>query len=555
MNQPPSTYDYILPDMRDWPIYQLSQVRDEFVQEVEDATVNNILSQRRKGELADDIALVLYMERQRLKEDPWSVDPPDETEFWKGIRRELVAKTLDKPEEEPVVAANQDMVRRIVNRYANEIMGSFRVSTYRLARRILTAGFRTMLNAASFRTLRSIISGERLMAEKVKIEGPIEHIRELAKSGTLMLTPTHHSNLDSVLIGWAADRIGLPAFSYGAGLNLYNSKLFAYFFSRLGAYTLDRRKKNGFYLETLKTFSRITLRRGVHTLFFPGGTRSRSGQLETKLKMGLLGSAIDAQCDRFVAKDDKKVFVVPLVINYHFVLEAKGLIQQHLATTGKEQYLIDKKPFGGFWGFMGFFWQLFRVSSEIVLSFGKPLDVLGNFVDEKGQSLDQFGDPVELKDYFVSDGEIRYDRQRNEQYTQRLAEVLVKRYYAENVVLTSHLLAHTAFALFQKKYPALDHYGILRLPEEEWVLPQADYRAALETALTALLAKADKGELRLSYPIIHGTIDDILQHGLQNLGVYHAKRTLFRDKAGNFRTGDMLLLYFYHNRLEGYGLK
>jgi glycerol-3-phosphate O-acyltransferase len=552
MNPSRTAYDYILPDMRDWPIYRLSQVRGEFVQEVEDTAVRAILEQRRKDGLADDIALVLYMERQRIKEDPWSVDPPDEERFWKEIRRTLVEKTLDKPEDDAVRAANAEMVRRVVNRYANEIMGSFRVSTYRLARRVLTFGFRTMLNAATPRSLRRLIGGERLMAEKVKIEGPIEHIRALAQQGTLMLTPTHFSNLDSVLIGWAADRVGLPAFSYGAGLNLYNNRLFGYFFRRLGAYTLDRRKKNSFYLETIKTFSRLTLRRGVHTLFFPGGTRSRSGQLEKKLKMGLLGSAIDAQCDRFVEGSDQKIFVVPLVINYHFVLEAKGLIQQHLSATGKEQYLIDKKPFGGFLGFFRFFWQLFSVSSEIVLRFGEPLDVLGNKVDEIGQSLDQFGDPVELRDYFVSDGMLKHDRQRNEQYTQRLADVLVRRFYAENVVLTSHLLAHTAFSVFQKRHPNLDHYGILRLPEEDWCIPEETFREALAKAIETLLEKSARGELRLSYPIIHGTLDDVLKHGLQNLGVYHPKRTLYRDKKGFFRTEDMLLLYFYHNRMQGY---
>jgi glycerol-3-phosphate O-acyltransferase len=552
MNQPNGPYEYILPDFRDWPIYRLSQKREEFVKEVEDAAVKAILEQRRKTDLADDIALVLYMERQRIKEDPWAVDPPDEERFWKDIRRSLVEKSLDKPDDDAVREANAEMVRSIVRRYAEEIMGSFRVSTYRLARRVLTFGFRTMLNAATPRALRRLIGGDRLMAEKVRIEGPIEHLRELAKQGTLMLTPTHFSNLDSVLIGWAADRVGLPAFSYGAGLNLYNNRLFSYFFRRLGAYTLDRRKKNSFYLETLKTFSRLTLRRGVHTLFFPGGTRSRSGQLEKKLKMGLLGSAVDAQCDRFVAGGDEKIFVVPLVINYHFVLEAKGLIQQHLSATGKEQYIIEKKPFGGFFGFFRFFWQLFSVSSEIVLRFGDPLDVLGNFVDEKGRSLDQFGDPVELKDYFVSDGKLKHDRQRNEQYTQRLADALVRRFYAENVVLTSHLLAHTAFSYFEKRHPNLDAYGILRLPEEDWCIPEEAFREALDNAVARLLEKSARGELRLSYPIIHGTSDDILRHGLQNLGVYHPKRALYRDKKGFFRTEDMLLLYYYHNRMEGY---
>ena len=147
----------------------------------------------------------------------------------------------------------------------------------------------------------------------------------------------------------------------------------------------------------------MTILRGVNTLFFPGGTRSRSGQLESKLKMGLLGSVIDAQCQHYQEGRDTKIYVVPMVINYHFVLEAKSLIQQHLSITGKEFYISEKNPFGGYFGFLRFFFRLFRVSSEIVLSFGQPIDVLGNFVDAEGNSLDQFGDPVEIKEYFISE--------------------------------------------------------------------------------------------------------------------------------------------------------
>ncbi|MEZ4907100.1 MAG: hypothetical protein R2771_05540 [Saprospiraceae bacterium] len=58
------------------------------------------------------------------------------------------------------------------------------------------------------------------------------------------MLPTHQSNLDSMLIGYTIDfKLGLPAFAYGAGLNLYNYEIPAYYMSRLGAYKVDRRKK------------------------------------------------------------------------------------------------------------------------------------------------------------------------------------------------------------------------------------------------------------------------------------------------------------------------
>ena len=87
------------------------------------------------------------------------------------------------------------------------------------------------------------------------------------------MVPTHFSNLDSILIGWVIHVLGLPPFIYGAGLNLFNIKILAYFMNSLGAYKVDRRKKNPIYLEALKSYSNLAIQEGAHSLFFPGGTR------------------------------------------------------------------------------------------------------------------------------------------------------------------------------------------------------------------------------------------------------------------------------------------
>jgi glycerol-3-phosphate O-acyltransferase len=44
----------------------------------------------------------------------------------------------------------------------------------------------------------------------------------------------------------------------------------------------------------LKEYSTVLLEHGYHSLFFPGGTRSRSGGVERRLKLGLLGTALAA---------------------------------------------------------------------------------------------------------------------------------------------------------------------------------------------------------------------------------------------------------------------
>jgi glycerol-3-phosphate O-acyltransferase len=63
---------------------------------------------------------------------------------------------------------------------------------------------------------------------------------------------------------------------------------------------------------------------GCHSLFYPGGTRSRSGALEQQLKLGLLGTVFEAQQYNYQAqgRTARKIFVVPVVLSYHCVLEA-----------------------------------------------------------------------------------------------------------------------------------------------------------------------------------------------------------------------------------------
>jgi glycerol-3-phosphate O-acyltransferase len=354
-------------------------------------------------------------------------------------------------------------------------------------------------------------------------------------------------------VGWAADQIGLSAFTYGAGINLYN-RVFGYIFPRLGAYGLDRRKKNDFYLQTLKAYSQLNMERRVHSIFFPGGTRSRSGALEDKLKMGLLGTAIDAQGNLFQSKSDNKIFIVPVVLNYHCVLEAKNLINSHLERTGKELYLIEKKAFGGTFNFLKFFWKFFSSTSEIVVNFGQPMDVLGNFVNKEGQSMDKRGNIVDLKGYFVSGGVVQNDQQRNAQYTKMLAKQIVKRYASENVVLSSHLIAHTAFNIFQKKYPSLDLYGILRLPKEDRVIAPELFEKNIELLRNRLLQLNETGKLRLSNIVKNGNIQDLIKHGIDNIGIFHVQKALFIDKNQQIKSENLNLLLYYHNRLLGYNL-
>ena len=260
-----------------------------------------------------------------------------------------------------------------------EVVGSFRISTFKFARRFLTLFFGRLLSAATPKDIGVPGAVKARLRDRIIVSGQVEQVRKLFPDHHVVILPTHFSNLDSLLIGYALDAFaGIPHATFGAGLNLLNSGWVAYFINRFGAYRVDRRKRNPIYLEVLKSFSRLAIRKGVNSTFFPGGTRNRAGQIERELKLGLLGTAVEAQRQLLEAGSDKKVILVPLVLSYHFVLEAKFLIEDYLRRTGKEQYLGQRTKQFGYRTLVKFLWQLFRSSSEIQLNMGQPMDVLGN---------------------------------------------------------------------------------------------------------------------------------------------------------------------------------
>ncbi len=550
----------VIERIEDWPIYRLSKDRTDFLREIDEHTFQRLASKHKK-DLADMLVKTIYQERIRIKEDPWKVDPPNDRSFWNRISNRLIKKSLDRDDAE-ARAVSEEILQKIIHRYSEEIVGTFQVKTFRFAQRFLTAFFNRIFNAAVGKSIRAMFRGKRNLFERLNIEGDVETVRSLFHHGTVVVVPTHNSNLDSILVGYAMDQImGLPSFSYGAGLNLYNFGPAAYYMNRLGAYRVDRRKKNPIYLETLKTMSRLSIQRGVNSLFFPGGTRSRDGAIEKDLKMGLLGTVVEAQRAMVSNRSTHhpppstppKVFIVPLVLCYNFVLEAPFLIEQHLRNTGKENYIRLRDEGTSIRSWFRFIWRFFSTSSDITLSVGKPMDVLGNFVDADGKSFDRYGNELDVREYFLSRGEVTEDYQREEEYTKLLAERIAERYHVENVVLSSHLVAHAVFEMLSHQNPKLDLFGILRLPHDEYLFPFRAVEEVVEQMQETLFKWERAGKIKLA-PELRLSPAELVRDGVKNLGIYHAEKPLQFTKEGEIVSSDFRVLYFYHNRLSNYGL-
>lgn len=543
-------YPYIEPDMEQWPIHQLTLERMEFISELNDHCYQQITTQSDQP-MRSLLDKVLYMERSRINNNPWRVDPPDDKQFWKKIKNEL--EDYSSPEKKKLAKDKyQELVQRIINRYSNEIVGSFVPKTYSQARSILTFMFkRLLINRGKTR----VWGKKEQLYHRIKLYGDSDKIRALTRLGTVVMVPTHISNLDSLLIAYAIDlKVGLPSFSWGAGLNLYNFGPAAYFMNRLGTYRVDRRKKNPIYLTTLKSMSTMTMVRGVHSLFYPGGTRSRSGAIETQCKLGLLGTTIEAQRLLCQSDKDEKIFIVPLILDYHFVLEAKYLIEQHLQEVGREHYAAIRDESKSKRKLLKFLLQSYRESSEIVMSLGEPFDVLGNFVNEKGESMGSDGKVLDIKDYFINDGKVTSDPQRERVYTQILAKRILERFRRDNVVLSSHVVAYTAFRILVERYNELDIIGLLKMPLDDLSITLDELSEKVKNVLDRLLVLEQSEEIRLSDPI-KWELAEIVQDGLEKLGLYHVPKPLVLNKKDLVLCQDIKLLYYYHNRLSQYDLE
>lgn len=533
--------------MEDWPISQFGERRGEFVVELNEFVLKEILDNHGDN-LEPLLAKTIYLEKRRSKNNKWKVDPEDEVRYWSSLSTELTKITQDGGGNE----AYLELLKRIINRYDEEIVGTFKPKTFKFTSRFLNLFFKRLLNTAAGRNHRRLWGNKHQLVEKIKVFGEVDKLKTLFSRGTVVMVPTHFSNLDSMVIGYAMQSaVGIPAFSFGAGLNLFDNEIVGYFINRLGAYRVDRRKKNPIYLECLTSMAAYSIQKGVNNLFFPGGTRSRNGGMEDRLKLGLLGSSIEAQRNMVLNGQKEKVFIVPMILGYNFVLEAKFLIEQHLAKTGKEKYVRSKDAFQSYRKITKFIWSVFSEKSDLSVSFGEPMDILGNLVDENGESKDTNGEYIDLKDYFSLDGEIKANPQRENVYTKILGDRILDSFKRNNVVLTSHLVAYAAFKVLERGFDG-DVYSLVNLPKEK---AQIDYNyfVTIICRMQAELLEWEKdGKIKLSAESKWES-KRIISDGIKNLGIYHVQKPL-TFKNDKVWSESLKVLYYYHNRIKIYEL-
>lgn len=470
----------------------------------------------------------VFHERKRL--DKQGGDP-EEVEQVEALATALVRGTDD---------AVVDAAMTVVSTWADEIHGRFSMRAYNFA----TSTFPPALAALLTARPRRLRDWDLRVEHRMEVDGDLPLLRKLAEEATLILAPTHISNLDSPLIGLALTLAGLPPFQYGAGLNLFSNPVLGWWMRRLGAYTVDRTKRAWLYKDVLKDYSVYQLRNRHHSLFFPGGTRSRSGAIEDKVKKGLLGTGVLAWQEMLdEGRPDADVYVVPLTLSFQLTLEANTLIDDFLAEAGKQRYIITDDEFAEPRAIAQFARRVLSLDDAIVCRFGDPLDVLGRPVPK--DALERRAASSRRKGYVCDrDGKVQWDPQRDRVYTDLLADALVEAWPKGATLMSTHLASWTAWKMLEEQLGTSDPFRIVRASGARRRVQMRAYLDRLAKALESANAGAARGDFHVS---LESSASAVFEHAAKSFEAYHRSRAIRRDGDDLFVEDPRLCLY-YRNR-------
>jgi len=508
--------------------------RDRVLADVERRVVSQRVAAAAKG---GDYSLeyvlndVCYWEIQRLEK---SGGPA--LDRWRELSRRLVHMTETEKEAE---------LRSLVRYYGKDVVGNFDSRVYKFATTIGPRALGFLFSPVS--SLREGLASLEQIDMRIQVDGAIDAALACAERGTVVVTPTHSSNMDSPAIGLAMLRAGLPPATYGAGKNLFSNPFISYFMRNLGAYRVDRRLRFELYKDVLKEYSTVLLESGYHSLFFPGGTRNRSNKVEKHLKLGLLGTTVTAYKNNVRAGvPNKRIYIVPATINYRLVLEAETLIDDFLAEAGKSRYIITDDEFSRFGRILEFVRKILVHEGSVIVRFGRPLDPFGNEVDDDGESHDREGRRIDPSTYVRgAGGEVTDDDQRDAEYTRVLGRRLSSVYPALTVFHPTSLVARALFDRVAAAAGTRDIYRMLRAPSSVLAVPAADVAADVDALRHRIAETPSAGSVHPQFAT--ASAGEIVEDAVRGLGSYHARPALIR-RGDDLVAADLKLLYYYQNR-------
>jgi len=192
-----------------------------------------------------------------------------------------------------------------------------------------------------------------------------QKVRDATQSGAeIIYMPCHRSHMDYLLLSYLLFEEGMmpPHIAAGVNLNFFPA---GGIFRRSGAFFLRRSfKDNPVYGKVFKAYFALLFKQGYPIEFFTEGGRSRTGRL-LPAKTGLLAMSVET----FLAQPERNVMIVPVSIGYDHIMEVSTYMKE-LSGQKKEKETA---------------WQVLGIIKK-----------LRNF----GQAFVNFGEPINLKQYF-----------------------------------------------------------------------------------------------------------------------------------------------------------
>ena len=203
-------------------------------------------------------------------------------------------------------------------------------------------------------------------------EAGLERLRAAARSGPLILVPSHKSHVDYLVLSYVFLRHDLVPPYIAAGANLSFWPL-GWFFRQGGAFFLRRTfRGDKLYSSVFRAYLRRIIREGHNVEFFIEGGRSRNGKLLPP-KLGMMGMVVEAALE-----DDgqraRAAHIVPISIGYEDVIEEKSYAKE---LAGGEKKKEDVR------GLLGATGVLLSKYGQINIQFDEPIP-LGPALRETG---------------------------------------------------------------------------------------------------------------------------------------------------------------------------
>jgi glycerol-3-phosphate O-acyltransferase len=508
--------------------------REKLLGEVERRVVaRRVTESRAGGDASLEYVLndVAYCEIKRLEKTRNGA-----ADRWRELSRRLLSMSEQDKQAE---------LRDLVRHYGRDVVGNFDPRVYKFATGVGPTLLGVLFSPMS--SLRDGMAAIKNLDNRIQADGEIDVARACAERGTIVVTPTHSSNMDSPAIGFGLMRAGLPPTTYGAGKNLFSNPFISFFMRNLGAYRVDRRLRFELYKDVLKEYSTVLLEHGYHSLFFPGGTRCRSNVVERHLKLGLLGTTVTAYKNLVrEGLPHKRLYIIPATINYRLVLEAETLIDDYLAETGKSRYIITDDEFSRVGRILEFFRKIVAHEGSVIVRFGRPLDPFGNDVTDDGESIDRAGRIVDPASFVRgAEGEVTDDDQRDAEYTRALGRRLVDVFPRLTIFHSTNLLARAVYDAVSRAVGTRDVYRLLRASPPQLTVELSAAIAGVERLRARLRENPAWGSEHPSYldqPSEAKVADAV--HGLSS---YHT-RPIVERTGDTLHVRDIKLLHYYQNR-------